>query len=131
MYNYSIKTDETWDDMNNPCKIHFLIVQVSNGIFFPTCSFWFLIIEWLIPYINLFSWDIAFTTTWVHPTFLVGSVLLIFLVFCVVFFVLFVFILWLVSSMLPLSLDCPFLNSCPFSFLYHLFSLFWAFDNKH
>jgi len=41
MYNYSIKTDETWDDMNNPCKIHFLIVQVSNGIFFLLVHFGF------------------------------------------------------------------------------------------
>jgi hypothetical protein len=41
--------------------------------------------------------------------FLVGSVLLIFLVFCVVFVVLFVFVLCLVYPMLPVFLDCPFL----------------------
>jgi hypothetical protein len=40
--------------------------------------------------------------------FLVGSVLLIFLVFCVVFFV-FVFVLCLVYLMLAVSIDCPFL----------------------
>ena len=41
--------------------------------------------------------------------FLVGSELLIFLVFCVVFLVLFVLVLYLVYPMLPVSLDCPFL----------------------
>jgi hypothetical protein len=41
--------------------------------------------------------------------FLMGSELLIFLVFCVVFLVLFVFVLYLVYLMLPVSLDCPFL----------------------
>jgi hypothetical protein len=41
--------------------------------------------------------------------FLVGSVLLIFLVFCVVFFVLFVFVMCLVYPMLQVSLDCTFL----------------------
>jgi hypothetical protein len=42
------------------------------------------------------------------PPFLVGSVLFIFLVFCVMFFVfvLFVFVLYLVCPMLPVSLDC-------------------------
>ena len=39
----------------------------------------------------------------------VGSVLLIFLVFCVVFFVLFVFVLCLVYTTLPVALDCQFL----------------------
>jgi hypothetical protein len=49
-------------------------------------------------------------STWIHPWFLVGSVLLVFLVFCVVlhFCVLFVFVLCLVCPMLPLSLDYPF-----------------------
>ena len=49
--------------------------------------------------------------TQIHFRFLVGSVrgLLIFLVFCVVFFVLFVFVLCLVFSMLPFSLGCQFL----------------------
>jgi len=37
--------------------------------------------------------------------------LLIFLVFCVVFFALFAFVLCLVYLMLPVSLDCPFLIS--------------------
>jgi len=41
--------------------------------------------------------------------FLVGSVLLIFLVFCAVLFVFFVFVLRLVYTMLPVSLDGPFL----------------------
>ena len=48
-------------------------------------------------------------STCVHPQFLVGSELLIFLVFCVVFLVLFVLVLYLVYPMLPVSLDCPFL----------------------
>ena len=52
------------------------------------------------------SWASGFTSR-----FLVGSVLLIVLVFCVVFFVLFVFILCLEYPMLPVSLDCPFLIS--------------------
>ena len=50
--------------------------------------------------------------TWVHHQFLVGSMLLIFLVsvFCLSSScVLFVFILCLVCPMLPVSLDCPFL----------------------
>jgi len=46
---------------------------------------------------------------WVHPRFLVGFMLLIFLVFCVVFFVLFVFVVCLVYPMLLVSLDCPFM----------------------
>ena len=53
------------------------------------------------------------------PGFLVGSMLLIFLVFCVVFFVLFVFVLCLVYPMLPVLcvcfVDCC-LSFCPFSF---------------
>ena len=48
---------------------------------------------------------VVFTPAW----FLVGSVLLIVLVFCVVFFALFVFVLCLVYPMLHVSLDCPFL----------------------
>jgi hypothetical protein len=48
------------------------------------------------------------TGAWVHPRFLVGSVLLIFLVFCVVFLLLFVFILCLVCPVLTVSLDYPF-----------------------
>ena len=42
--------------------------------------------------------------------FLVGSVLLIILVFCVVFCCVFCFVC-LVYPMLPVSLDCPFLNA--------------------
>ena len=45
---------------------------------------------------------------WVHPRFLVGSVLFIFLVFCVVFLLLFVFNLCLMCPVLTVSLDCPF-----------------------
>ena len=44
------------------------------------------------------------------PPFLVGSMLLIFLVFCVLFFVLFVFDLCFLYPILLVSLDCPFLN---------------------
>ena len=44
---------------------------------------------------------LPFVSTWVHAQFLVGSMLLIFLVFCVVFFVLFVFVLCLVYPVLP------------------------------
>jgi hypothetical protein len=56
------------------------------------------------------SW-LPFARTWVHPQFLVGFVLLIFLVFCVVlsFCVLFVFALCLVYPMFPVSLVCQFL----------------------
>ena len=50
-----------------------------------------------------------FERIWVHPQFLVGSMLLMLSVFCVVFFVLFVFVLCLMYPMLPVSLDCPFL----------------------
>ena len=54
---------------------------------------------------------LPFVSTWVHPGCWYGSVLLIFLVFCVVlcFGVLFIFILCVVCPMLPVSLDCPFL----------------------
>ena len=45
--------------------------------------------------------------TWVHSWLLVGSVLLIFIIFCVLFFASFVFILCLMYPMLPVSLDCP------------------------
>jgi len=45
----------------------------------------------------------------VQPRFLVGSILLIFLVFCVVFLALFVFVLYIVYPMLPVSLYCSFL----------------------
>ena len=40
---------------------------------------------------------------------MVGSVLIIFVIFCDLFFVLFVFIMCLVYLILPISLDCPFL----------------------
>ena len=43
------------------------------------------------------------------PPFLVGSVLLIFLIFCVVFLVLFVFVPCLLYTMFPVSLDSPLL----------------------
>jgi len=46
---------------------------------------------------------------WVHPQFLVGSMLFIFLVFCVVFLLLLVFILCLMCPVLTVSLDCTFL----------------------
>ena len=44
---------------------------------------------------------LPFVSTWGHAQFLVGAMLLIFLVFCVVFFVLFVFVLCLVYPVLP------------------------------
>jgi len=50
-----------------------------------------------------------FVSTWLHLRFLVGSMLLIFLVFSVVVFCLFVFVLCLVYQMLTVSLGCPFL----------------------
>ena len=53
-------------------------------------------------------------STWVHPQLLVGSVLLIFLVFRLLTFVLFVFVLCLMYTMLPVSLDCPFLTALRF-----------------
>jgi len=55
--------------------------------------------------------------TWVHlsylssPRFLVEYVLLIFVVICVAFLILFVFVLYLVYPLLLVSLDCPFLIS--------------------
>ena len=48
-------------------------------------------------------------STWADPRILVGSVLLIFLVFCVLLFGLLVFVLCLVYPMLSVALDCPFL----------------------
>ena len=55
------------------------------------------------------KWQELVASIWVHFPFLVGSVLFIFLVFCVVLFVLFVFVLCLVFPMLPVFLNCPFL----------------------
>ena len=52
---------------------------------------------------------LPFAGAWVHPRLFVRSVLLISLVFCVMFFILFVFVLCFVYPMLPVSLDCPFL----------------------
>jgi len=52
---------------------------------------------------------LPFAGACVHPWFLVVSVLLIVLVFCVGFFVLFVLVLCLVHPMMTVSLDCPFL----------------------
>jgi hypothetical protein len=49
-----------------------------------------------------------FTSTWVNPRYLVGSVFLIFLISYVVLFALFVFVLCLVHPMLPVSLDFAF-----------------------
>ena len=46
-----------------------------------------------------------------------GSMLLIFLVFCVVYFALFVFVLCRVYPMLPVSLDCSFLTAPLFVFV--------------
>jgi len=68
---------------------------------------------------------------WVHPRFLVGSVVLIFLVFCVVFLVLFVFVLCLVYPMLPVYLDCPFLiapSVCSKIYLRHFTANRWALN---
>ena len=48
---------------------------------------------------------------WVHPQFLVGSMLFIFLVFCVVFLLLFVFIMCLVCPVLMVSRDCGFMSA--------------------
>ena len=60
-----------------------------------------------------------FTSTWVHPRVLVGSVLLIILVFCDIlcFRVFVVFVLCLVCPILPVSLYCPFLIAIFFCFL--------------
>ena len=57
------------------------------------------------------------------PPYLVGSVLLIFLVFCVVVFFLVVFIMCLVYPMLSLSLYCPFLIAPS---VFYNFLLMWA-----
>ena len=52
---------------------------------------------------------LPFARTRAHPRFLIGSVLLIFLIFCVALFcVLIVFVLCLLCPMLPVSLDRPF-----------------------
>ena len=70
---------------------------------------------------NVSTWRISykkqgkclpFASTWIHPWLLVVSVLLIFfnLLCCVVFFVLFVFVLCLVCPMLSVSLDCLYLS---------------------
>ena len=63
---------------------------------------------------------------------LVGSVLRIFLIFCVVIILFCLFIISLVCPMLPVSLDCPFLIAARFSLtvIYYLQSvlrLLWQF----
>ena len=86
-----------------------LVLTLVNNIGGGT----FLLIQ-MVPNIGKYYLDVlilsqhqAFVSTWVHPWSLVGSVLFIFLVFCVVLcFVLFVFVL---RQMLTVSLDCPFL----------------------
>ena len=55
------------------------------------------------------TWRMSFASTWVHSWFFVRSVLFAFLVFWIVFCVLFVFILYVVCPMLPVSLECQFL----------------------
>ena len=57
----------------------------------------------------LFVFVCVFASTWADPRILVGSVLLICLVFCVLLFGLLVFVLCLVYPMLSVALDCPFL----------------------
>ena len=89
---------------------------------------------------------LPFTSAWAHPPcFWWGSMLFIFLVFCVVFFVLFVFVLctqccqffWIVHSWLPLVLFVFVLctQCCQFFWIVHSwlplrFSLIWFNDNK-
>jgi hypothetical protein len=51
---------------------------------------------------------LTFVSPWVYPWFLVGSVLPIFLVFCVVIFALFVLVLCLVYRMMTVFQDCTF-----------------------
>ena len=65
-------------------------------------------IRWISIY---FFWIDSFTSAWVHPQFLVGSVLLLILVFCVVlcFCVVFVYVPCLVCPMLSVFLNSPFL----------------------
>ena len=58
---------------------------------------------------------VGLACSWIHIRFLVGSVLLFLLVFCVVFFILFVFALCFVCTMSPVSLDCPFMIACSVS----------------
>jgi hypothetical protein len=49
-----------------------------------------------------------FASTWVHSGFWWGQCWSSFLILCVVFFALFVFVLYLAYPMLSVSLDCPF-----------------------
>ena len=68
---------------------------------------------------------LPFAIACVHSRFLLGSVLLIFLVFCAVLilFALFVLVMVLVYPILPVSIDCPYLSIfdrslCLFSNIY-------------
>ena len=90
-----------------------LVLTLVNNIGGGT----FLLIQ-MVPNIGKYYLDVlilsqhqAFVSTWVHPWFLVGSVLLIFLVFCVVLCFLLCLSLSCVlcTQMLTVSLDCPFL----------------------
>jgi hypothetical protein len=77
---------------------------------------------------------LSFASTWVHRQFLVGSVLLIFLVCYAVlrFYVLLILILYLVCPMLPVSLDCPFLIApSVFSNVYYIIVSEWLLFNAN
>ena len=93
-----------------------------------------LIIWNTITEINLKNQELLFRGEYpASPSVFSGSVLLIFfIVSCVVFFVLFVFILCLVS-MLPVALDCPCLITTSFSvavIIYSNMTFFFRFVDK-
>ena len=76
-------------------------------------------VTWRVSWRDSYCLPIVMTS--VHLRFLVGSVLLICLIFCAVLFIFFVFVLCLVYPMLRVYLDCPLLIApSGFSSIYSL-----------
>jgi hypothetical protein len=95
------------------CLVLLVVFWGTNVIFILClfgCAYW---CPTHLDYMNSMAvvlWEVCTAyRSWVHTQFLVGSLLVIFLVFCVVFFVLFAFVLCRVYPIMPVSLDCPFL----------------------
>ena len=106
--NYLLTTHNVWFTRCNLIQIRCLLYFIWNYMFWPirqkllACTRYWLY-EWRV------SYERQELMTLVRPWFFGDSVLLMFLVFCVVFFGLIVFLLCLVYPMLPVYLDCPFL----------------------
>ena len=94
--------------------MHMLVIMSYNGA-------QLILTIWVTWWVSCWRWKrrhLSFADAWDRPRVLVGSVLLILLVFCVMLYVLFVFVLCLVCSMLRFSLACPSLIPLRFSLMF-------------